>query len=83
LEDCWSSYTLTRVDGSSVEGFDTLEQVEVAFEATYGWGRFADLLGDVGIPTHMAKERPLSRAGRAALSACDLSHASYLMAHGR
>src|SRR6266540_3424658 len=28
--------------------------VEVAFEATYGWGWFADLLADVGIPAHMA-----------------------------
>jgi transposase len=26
----------------------------VAFEATYGWGWFADLLADVGIPAHMA-----------------------------
>src|SRR6266540_3093127 len=29
--------------------------VEVAFEATYGWGWFADLLADVGIPAHMAQ----------------------------
>lgn len=28
--------------------------VGVAFEATYGWGWFADLLADVGIPAHMA-----------------------------
>jgi transposase len=28
--------------------------IEVAFEATYGWGWFADLLSDVGIPAHMA-----------------------------
>src|SRR6266536_1640597 len=27
--------------------------VEVAFEATYGWVWFADLLADVGIPAHM------------------------------
>jgi transposase len=26
----------------------------VAFEATYGWGWFADLLADAGIPAHMA-----------------------------
>ena len=26
----------------------------VAFEATYGWGWFADLLSDCGIPAHMA-----------------------------
>lgn len=30
------------------------EPVGVAFEATYGWGWFADLLSDVGIPAHMA-----------------------------
>jgi hypothetical protein len=30
------------------------EPVGVAFEATYGWGWFADLLADVGIPAHMA-----------------------------
>jgi hypothetical protein len=30
------------------------EPIEVAFEATYGWGWFADLLSDVGIPAHMA-----------------------------
>lgn len=27
---------------------------EVAFEATYGWGWFADLLGELGLPAHMA-----------------------------
>jgi transposase len=30
------------------------EPLEVAFEATYGWGWFVDLLTDVGIPAHMA-----------------------------
>lgn len=30
------------------------EPIEVAFEATYGWGWFADLLRDAGIPAHMA-----------------------------
>jgi transposase len=30
------------------------EPIEVAFEATYGWGWFADLLVDAGIPAHMA-----------------------------
>lgn len=29
-------------------------ELEVAFEATYGWGWFADLLADVGISAHMA-----------------------------
>jgi hypothetical protein len=28
LGDCWTSYTLTKSDGSDFEGFDTLEQVE-------------------------------------------------------
>lgn len=30
------------------------QPVEVAFEATYGWGWFADLLVDLGWPAHMA-----------------------------
>jgi transposase len=30
------------------------EPIEVAFEATYGWGWFADLLADAGLPAHMA-----------------------------
>jgi transposase len=30
------------------------QPVEVAFEATLGWGWFADLLTDAGIPAHMA-----------------------------
>jgi hypothetical protein len=30
------------------------QPVEVAFEATYGWGWFADLLADAGLPAHMA-----------------------------
>jgi Transposase len=30
------------------------EPTGVAFEATYGWGWFADLLADIGIPAHMA-----------------------------
>jgi len=30
------------------------EPIEVAFEATYGWSWFADLLADAGIPAHMA-----------------------------
>src|SRR6266511_4082581 len=38
-----------RVFGELEEG-----PIEVAFEATYGWGWFADLLVDAGIPAHMA-----------------------------
>lgn len=30
------------------------EPLNVAFEATYGWGWFADMLADAGIPAHMA-----------------------------
>ncbi len=30
------------------------EPVEVAFEATFGWGWFADLLADAGVGAHMA-----------------------------
>lgn len=30
------------------------ERLEVAFEATYGWGWFADMLADAGIEAHMA-----------------------------
>jgi len=36
--------------------FDELrpQPIEVAFEATFGWGWFADLLAELGIPAHMA-----------------------------
>jgi transposase len=30
------------------------QPIEVAFEATFGWGWFADLLAELGIPAHMA-----------------------------
>jgi len=30
------------------------QRVEVAFEATFGWGWFADLLAELGVPAHMA-----------------------------
>lgn len=30
------------------------QAIEVAFEATFGWGWFADLLAELGIPAHMA-----------------------------
>lgn len=30
------------------------QPVEVAFEATFGWGWFADLLAEAGIPAHLA-----------------------------
>jgi hypothetical protein len=32
--------------------------LEVAFEATFGWSWFADLLADAGIPAHMAYPWP-------------------------
>ena len=28
--------------------------ISVAFEATFGWGWFADLLGDAGVEAHMS-----------------------------
>src|SRR4029453_12847001 len=31
-----------------------LQPIEVAFEATYGWSWFADVLADARIPAHMA-----------------------------
>ncbi len=30
------------------------QPIQVAFEATFGWGWFADLLAELGIPAHMA-----------------------------
>lgn len=30
------------------------QPIEVAFEATFGWGWFADLLAELGVPAHMA-----------------------------
>ena len=30
------------------------QPIEVAFEATFGWGWFADLLAELDIPAHMA-----------------------------
>jgi hypothetical protein len=34
-----------------------IESMQVAYEATYAWGWFADLLEDVRIPAHMAHPR--------------------------
>jgi transposase len=51
---------LSRRIGNDREGFLRIfgelgpEPLEVAFEATFGWGWFADLLADAGIPAHMA-----------------------------
>lgn len=46
----------TTIRASSCRIFGELgpETLEVAFEATYGWGWFADLLADAGISTHMS-----------------------------
>ncbi len=30
------------------------QPIQVAFEATFGWGWFADLLAELGVPAHMA-----------------------------
>ncbi|TME26182.1 MAG: IS110 family transposase [Chloroflexi bacterium] len=39
---------------SRIFGDLTVQPAGVAFEATYGWSWFADLLGDLGLPAHMA-----------------------------
>ena len=55
--------------------------VEVAFEATYGWGWFADLLADAGIPAHMA--HPLATkaiaSGRVKNDAVDAKTLAHLL----
>lgn len=43
------------------------QPIEVAFEATVGWGWFADLLADAGVPAHMA--HPLATQSLAGSSA--------------
>jgi transposase len=43
---------LTRVFGELAP-----EPIEVAFEATFGWGWFADLMLEAGIPLHMVHPR--------------------------
>jgi transposase len=55
--------------------------VSVAFEATYGWGWFADLLADAGIDAHMA--HPLATkaisAGRVKNDAVDAGMLAHLL----
>jgi transposase len=57
------------------------EPVSVAFEATYGWGWFADLLADAGIEAHMA--HPLATkaigAGRVKNDAVDAATLAHLL----
>jgi transposase len=57
------------------------EPLAVAFEATYGWGWFADLLADAGIPAHMA--HPLATkaigAGRVKNDAVDAATLAHLL----
>jgi transposase len=57
------------------------EPLEVVFEATYGWGWFADLLADAGIPAHMA--HPLATraiaAGRVKNDAVDARTLAHLL----
>src|SRR5438093_7438223 len=38
------------------------EPLEVAFEATFGWGWLADLLADAGIPAHPLATKAISSA---------------------
>ena len=44
----------TPADVFRVFGELQAQPMEVAFEATFGWGWFADMLADAGIPAHMA-----------------------------
>ncbi len=57
------------------------EPIAVAFEATYGWGWFADLLVDAGIEAHMA--HPLATkaigAGRVKNDAIDAATLAHLL----
>ncbi len=57
------------------------EPISVAFEATYGWGWFADLLADAGIEAHMA--HPLATkavgAGRVKNDAIDAATLAHLL----
>jgi len=57
------------------------EPMEVAFEATFGWGWFADLLADAGIPAHMA--HPLATkaisSGRVKNDAVDAKTLAHLL----
>lgn len=57
------------------------EPVSVVFEATYGWGWFADLLADVGLEAHMA--HPLATkaisAGRVKNDAVDARTLAHLL----
>jgi transposase len=57
------------------------EPVSVVFEATYGWGWFADLLADAGIEAHMA--HPLATkaisAGRVKNDAVDARTLAHLL----
>jgi len=57
------------------------EPIEVAFEATYGWGWFADLLADAGVAAHMA--HPLATkaigAGRVKNDAIDARTLAHLL----
>ena len=57
------------------------QPIEVAFEATYGWSWFADLLADAGLPAHMA--HPLATkaiaAGRVKNDAVDARTLAHLL----
>ena len=55
------------------------QPVGVAFEATYGWGWFADLLAELGFPAHMShpsgtKAISSARVKNAAVDARTLAH---------
>ncbi len=78
---------LSRRFEHSREGFRRVfgelepEPISVAFEATYGWGWFADLLVDAGVEAHMA--HPLATkaigAGRVKNDAVDAATLAHLL----
>lgn len=59
LDDDGTKLLSRRIPNEPEEFFRIFGELEpaplnVAFEATYGWGWFADMLTDAGIPAHMA-----------------------------
>jgi len=71
----------SRAEFQRVFGELEPEPIEVAFEATYGWSWFAELLADAGIPAHMA--HPLATkaisAGRVKNDAVDARTLAHLL----
>ncbi|MHB8959097.1 MAG: IS110 family RNA-guided transposase [Candidatus Limnocylindrales bacterium] len=78
-----ASHRIPSQRGEFLRVFGELEPgpIEVAFEATYGWGWFADLLADAGVAAHMA--HPLATkaigAGRVKNDAIDAATLAHLL----